>query len=143
MQIIGAILILLLFFGCQEDKSSTTTLTYESGKNRGQEEKSSTTTLTYENGKNRGIGEMSDTLKIGEWVFWYENGIVRDTSNWTNDTLDGVFVSFHNNGRKEVKHNTLIVEAEDEESAKEIVLYQYENSQFLKINEIKKIWNYK
>ena len=50
MRIIGSILILLLFFGCQEDKSSTTT-------------------LTYKNGNNRGIGEMSDTLKIGEWVF--------------------------------------------------------------------------
>ena len=49
----------------------------------------------------------------------------------------------HNNGRKEVKRNTLIVEAESEEKAKEIVLHQYENSEFLKIKEIKKIWNYK
>ena len=81
MRIIGSTLLLLLFFGCQEDRPSTTA-------------------LTYENGKNRGVGEMSDTLKVGEWVFWYENGIVRDTSNWTSDTLDGVFVSFHNNGRK-------------------------------------------
>ena len=82
MRITGAsLLLLLLFFGCQEDKPSVTALTYESGKIRGQ-------------------GEMVDTLKIGEWVFWYENGTVRDTSNWTNDTLDGLSVSFHSNGRK-------------------------------------------
>ena len=60
MRIIVSILPVLLFFGCQEDKSSTKTLTYESGKIRGQ-------------------GEMVDTLKIGQWVFWYENGILRDT----------------------------------------------------------------
>ena len=62
MRIIGSIILLLLFFGCQEDKPSTAK-------------------LTYENGKNRGEGAVSDTLKLGEWVFWYENGIVRDTSN--------------------------------------------------------------
>jgi hypothetical protein len=65
-------------------------------------------------------------------------------NNWKSDfEVKFQLEFFHNNGRKEVKHNTLIVEAEDEENAKEIVLYQYENSQFLKINEIKKIWNYK
>ena len=64
--------------------------------------------------------------------------------NWKSDFEVKFQLEFvHNNGRKEVKQNTLIVEAEDEENAKEIVLYQYENSQFLKINEIKKIWNYK
>ena len=65
-------------------------------------------------------------------------------NNWKSDFEVKFQLEFvHNNERKEVKHNTLIVEAEDEENAKEIVLYQYENSQFLKINEIKKIWNYK
>ena len=65
-------------------------------------------------------------------------------NNWKSDFEVKFHLEFiHNNGRKEVKQNTLIVEAEDEENAKEIVLYQYENSQFLKINEIKKIWNYK
>ena len=65
-------------------------------------------------------------------------------NNWKSDFEVKFQLEFvHNNGRKEVKQNTLIVEAEDEETAKEIVLYQYENSQFLKINEIKKIWNYK
>ena len=65
-------------------------------------------------------------------------------NNWKSDFEVKFQLEFvHKNGRKEVKQNTLIVEAEDEENAKEIVLYQYENSQFLKINEIKKIWNYK
>ena len=65
-------------------------------------------------------------------------------NNWKSDFEVKFQLEFvHNNGRKEVKQNTLIVEAEDEENAIEIVLYQYENSQFLKINEIKKIWNYK
>ena len=65
-------------------------------------------------------------------------------SNWKSDFEVKFQLQFiHNNGRKEVKLNTLIVEAEDEEKAKEIVLHQYENSEFLKIKEIKKIWNYK
>ncbi|MDC1086222.1 hypothetical protein OAT44_02260 [Alphaproteobacteria bacterium] len=65
-------------------------------------------------------------------------------SNWKSDFEVKFQLEFiHNNGRKEVKRNTLIVEAESEEKAKEIVLHQYENSEFLKIKEIKKIWNYK
>ena len=65
-------------------------------------------------------------------------------SNWKSDFEVKFQLEFiHNNGRKEVKRNTLIVEAESEEKAKEIVLHQYQNSKFLKIKEIKKIWNYK
>ena len=64
-------------------------------------------------------------------------------NNWKSDFEIKFQLEFiHNNGRKEVKYKTLIIEAENEERAKEIVLYQYENSRFLKINEIKKIWNY-
>ena len=60
-------------------------------------------------------------------------------SNWKSDFEVKFQLEFiHNNGRKEVKRNTLIVEAESEEKAKEIVLHQYQNSKFLKIKEIKK-----
>ena len=43
---------------------------------------------------------------------------------------------------KKKKYNSLIVEAESEEKAKEIVFYQYENSSFLVIDEVKKLWKY-
>jgi hypothetical protein len=48
----------------------------------------------------------------------------------------------HVNGKKEAKYNSLIVEAENEEKAVEMVTYQYENSEFLIIDGVKKIWNY-
>ena len=48
----------------------------------------------------------------------------------------------HENGRKEIKNNTLIVEAENEDQAIEMVINEYENSVFLKVDEVKKIWNY-
>ena len=64
-------------------------------------------------------------------------------SNWKSDFEIKFQLEFiHDNGRNEFKYKTLIVEAENEIKAKEILLYQYENSRFLKINEIKKIWNY-
>jgi len=64
-------------------------------------------------------------------------------NNWKSDFKIKFQLEFiHYNGKKEVMYKTLIVEAENEKKAKEILFYQYENSRFLKINEIKKIWNY-
>ena len=48
----------------------------------------------------------------------------------------------HADGRKEIKNNTLIVEAENEDQAIEMVINEYDNSVFLKVDEVKKIWNY-
>ena len=48
----------------------------------------------------------------------------------------------HINGRKEINNNTLIVEAENENQAIEMVINQYDNSVFLKIEEVRKIWTY-
>ena len=48
----------------------------------------------------------------------------------------------HHNGREEKKYNSLIVEAESEEKAKELVFFQYDNSNFLVIDEVKKLWKY-
>ena len=48
-------------------------------------------------------------------------------NNWKSDFEIKFQLEFiHNNGRKEVKYKTLIVEAENETKAKEILLYQYE-----------------
>ncbi len=41
-------------------------------------------------------------------------------------------------GRKEIKNNILIVEAENEDQAIEMVINQYDNSDFLKVDEVKK-----
>ena len=64
-------------------------------------------------------------------------------SNWKTDFEVKFRLEFkHENGRKEVKNNILIVEAENEDQAIEIVTNQYDNSNFLKVDEVKKIWNY-
>ena len=64
-------------------------------------------------------------------------------NNWKTDFEVKFHLEFtHVNGKKETKYNSLIVEAENEEKAVEMVTYQYENSEFLIIDGVKKIWNY-
>ena len=64
-------------------------------------------------------------------------------NNWKTDFEVKFYLEFtHVNGKKEAKYNSLIVEAENEEKAVEMVTYQYENSEFLIIDGVKKIWNY-
>ena len=64
-------------------------------------------------------------------------------SNWKTDFEVKFKLEFkHFNGRKEIKNNTLIVEAENEDQAIEMITNQYDNSVFLKIDEVRKIWSY-
>ena len=64
-------------------------------------------------------------------------------SNWKTDFEVKFKLEFiHVNGRKEIKNNTLIVEAENEDQAIEMVINQYDNSAFLKIDKVSKIWSY-
>ena len=64
-------------------------------------------------------------------------------SNWKTDFEVKFRLEFiHENGRKEIKNDTLIVEAENEDQAIEMVINEYDNSVFLKVDEVKKIWNY-
>ena len=64
-------------------------------------------------------------------------------SNWKTDFEVKFKLEFkHFNGRKEIKNNTLIIEAENEDQAIEMVINQYDNSVFLKIDEVRKIWSY-
>lgn len=64
-------------------------------------------------------------------------------NNWKTDFEVKFRLEFiHENGRKEIKNNTLIVEAENEDQAIEMVINEYDNSVFLKVDEVKKIWNY-
>lgn len=64
-------------------------------------------------------------------------------SNWKIDFEVKFRLEFkHENGRKEFKNNTLIVEAENEDQAIEMVINEYDNSVFLKVDGVKKIWNY-
>ena len=64
-------------------------------------------------------------------------------SNWKTDFEVKFRLEFiHENGRKEIKNNTLIVEAENEDQAIEKVINEYDNSVYLKVDEVKKIWNY-
>ena len=64
-------------------------------------------------------------------------------SNWKTDFEVKFSLEFkHFNGRKEIKNNTLIVEAKSEDEAIEMTINQYDNSVFLKIDEVKKIWSY-
>ena len=64
-------------------------------------------------------------------------------SNWKTDfEVEFSLEIKHFNGRKEIKNNTLIVEAENEDQAIEMVINQYDNSAFLKIHKVRKIWSY-
>ena len=64
-------------------------------------------------------------------------------SNWKTDFEVKFRLEFkHENGRKEIKNNSLIVEAENEDQAIEMVINEYDNSVFLKVDGVKKIWNY-
>jgi|TARA_B110000444_G_scaffold252339_1_gene281524 hypothetical protein len=64
-------------------------------------------------------------------------------SNWKIDFEVKFSLQFkHINGRIEQKHNSLIVEAVNEEEAKKIVIHLYEDSAFLKIDYVKKLWEY-
>ena len=64
-------------------------------------------------------------------------------SNWKIDFEVKFRLEFkHENGRKEIKNNSLIVEAENEDQAIEMVINEYDNSVFLKVDGVKKIWNY-
>ena len=64
-------------------------------------------------------------------------------SNWKTDFEVKFRLEFiHENGRKEIKNNTLIVEAENEDQAIKMIINEYDNSFFLKVDEVKKIWNY-
>ena len=64
-------------------------------------------------------------------------------SNWKKDFEVKFRLEFkHFDGRKEIKNNTLIVEAENEDQAIEMVINEYDNSVFLKVDGVKKIWNY-
>ena len=64
-------------------------------------------------------------------------------SNWKIDFEVKFRLEFkHEDGRKEIKNNSLIVEAENEDQAIEMVINEYDNSLFLKVDGVKKIWNY-
>ena len=64
-------------------------------------------------------------------------------SNWKTDFEVKFRLEFkHEDGRKEIKNNCLIVEAENEDQAIEMVINEYDNSVFLKVDGVKKIWNY-
>ena len=63
--------------------------------------------------------------------------------NWKTDFEVKFCLEFvHSDGKKEIINKTLIVEAENKEKAIQIIFHQYENSKFLKINEVIKIWKY-
>ena len=64
-------------------------------------------------------------------------------SNWKTDFEVKFRLEFiHENGRKEIQNNILIVEAENEDQAIKMVKNEYDNSVFLKVDGVKKIWNY-
>tara|TARA_B100000795_G_C22558135_1_gene345215 strand:- start:119 stop:316 length:198 start_codon:yes stop_codon:yes gene_type:complete len=64
-------------------------------------------------------------------------------SNWKTDFEVKFHLHFkHHNGKEEKIYNSIIIETDTEEKAKEIVSYQYDNSSFLVIDEVKKLWKY-
>ena len=64
-------------------------------------------------------------------------------NNWKTDFKVKFHLEYHHkDGTKEIDYNSLIVHAEDEVAAKKMILNQYENSKFLKIDKVEKLWKY-
>ena len=64
-------------------------------------------------------------------------------NNWKTDFKVKFHLEFlHLDGTKEMNYNSLIVHAENEDAAKEMILNQYERSKFLIIDEVVKLWKY-
>ena len=64
-------------------------------------------------------------------------------NNWKTDFKVKFHLEYHHkDGTKENDYNSLIVHAEDEEAAKKMILNQYEDSKFLKIDKVEKLWKY-
>ena len=64
-------------------------------------------------------------------------------NNWKTDFKVKFHLEFlHVDGTKEMNYNSLIVHAENEDAAKEMILNQYEGSKFLIIDEVVKLWKY-
>ena len=64
-------------------------------------------------------------------------------NNWKTDFKVKFHLEYlHKDGTKEIDYNSLIVHAEDEEEARKMILNQFEDSKFLKIDEVVKLWKY-
>ena len=73
--------------------------------------------------------------------------VIRNNLPFTIKFFDYFKVKFHleyhhKDGTKEEDYNSLIVHAEDEDAAKKMILNQYEDSKFLKIDKVEKLWKY-
>tara|TARA_B100000575_G_C22641624_1_gene395112 strand:+ start:216 stop:413 length:198 start_codon:yes stop_codon:yes gene_type:complete len=64
-------------------------------------------------------------------------------NNWKTDFKVKFHLEYlHKDGTKEMKNNSLIVHAKDEDEARKMILIQYEDSNFLKFDEVVKLWKY-
>ena len=64
-------------------------------------------------------------------------------NNWKADFKVKFHLEYlHKDGTVEMKYNSLIVNADDEIAAKKMILNQYEDSKFLKIDKVEKLWKY-
>ena len=64
-------------------------------------------------------------------------------NNWKTDFKVKFHLEYlHADGTKEIEYSSLIVNAEDEDAAKQMILNQYEGSKFLKIDEVVNLWKY-
>lgn len=45
-------------------------------------------------------GSFNEGLKTGQWTEWYQNGLIREISNWKNGLRDGITETFDSIGNK-------------------------------------------
>jgi len=62
------------------------------------------TELKYSNGmpKEKGLLLKKDgkEIKMGDWTFWYENGLIKKQCTYTDGSLNGLYTEFYENGQK-------------------------------------------
>lgn len=65
----------------------------------------------YSNGQLKAKGKATPSdfgfgnKKYGEWEFYYENGNLKELSNWEDNSRVGSFISYFENGKVEAKGN--------------------------------------
>jgi antitoxin component YwqK of YwqJK toxin-antitoxin module len=53
----------------------------------------------YANGNKEYEGEYKDSLKHGDWIYWYENGFVWSEGFFYENKSDGIRKVYHENGQ--------------------------------------------
>jgi TonB family protein len=92
-----------------EDKGTWTAWVYENSgklvmtgqyKDRSLKMRQGQFTFFYPNGMPEQMGRYQDSQKIGPWVSYYEDGMIKDSMNYANNMRNGIATGWHADGQR-------------------------------------------